>query len=728
MNQLLPVLALSLAALPGQAIAQSAADEAAVPPQQDGGDMDPMDAAMAEAMEEISDVMADDADMAMDSPGAAMAMEIVVTGTRLRPRFTAPGSGAILGGEDLAREIRPTLGETLARLPGISSTAFGPGVSRPVLRGFQGERTRLLVDGIQSLDVSNTSPDHAVAINPLVADRIEVLRGTNALLYASGTVGGVVNTQIGRLARRLPDDGFDAIVSGAYGSAADDYMFGGRADLAVGQLVLHVDGHYLEAGLLDVGGFVLGPQQRAEALASPDAGVRALAGLRGRLPNSSVRTWDLAGAASLITDNAKLSVSLAHAESLYGLPTRYSFDAANPVANTTIDLFQTRVDARGEFEIGSSWIDQLRFRLGVADYAHDELLDNGSVIATFLNQAFEARAEIAGATRGVWRPTTGIQVTFRDFRVVGDAPLLPPNETTQVATFSVHEFNLDPVRIEAGWRIERTEVSARTDPILLNAASDREFTSISGSAGASWKFAPGWLLAVNGQYSERAPVAEELYTQGTDPGTQGVLLGNDQLGQERSWGVEAVLRSFGSSWSVEGAVHYSRFPNYIFAAQTGAIVDALPVFQFTAAGADYFGFEVQGKVDLATLDAATFSVDALADYSQATLTDGGGPVPRIPPFRLLGAMGLRAPGLTARVEVEWTSRQDRVGAFETPTDDHLLVSASASWQPLGEDHGLTVMVQGNNLFDATARRHASFLKDFAPIAGRDIRISARWSF
>ena len=306
--------------------------------------------------------------------------------------------------------------------------------------------------------------------------------------------------------------------------------------------------------------------------------------------------------------------------------------------------------------------------------------------------------------------------------------MLPPNETTQFATFSVNEFNFNPLRIEAGWRIEKTDISGRADPILGNAAVTREFTSISASAGASLRFAPGWLVAINGFYSERAPVVEELFTQGTDPGTQGVLLGNATLAQERAWGVEGVMRGFGNGWSVEGAVHYSKFPNYIFAAQTGDIVDGLPVFQFTAARADYFGFEVQGKTDLVSFGDWTLGVDALADYSRATLLDGGGPVPRIPPFRLLGGMGVRQPAFNARVEVEWSSEQDRVGNFETPTDDHLLVSMNASWQPLGADHGLSLMLQANNLTDTTARRHASFLKDFAPIAGRDIRLSARWAF
>lgn len=719
---LVPAALLPMIAAP--ALAQDAAAEPAGDPpamaMPDGGAADP------EMMAEMPILPQGATDM--ESPGVEMAMEIVVTGHRLRPRFITPSSGAVLGGEDLVQQARATIGDTLAKLPGVSSTSFGPGASRPVLRGLQGERTRLLIDGIQSLDVSNTSPDHAVAINPLLADRIEILRGPSALLYASGAVGGVVNTAGGRIPRNAPADGFSALLASGYSSASDEFTGGGKANFAAGPLVFHLDGHYLNASTLDIGGFVLAEPVREAALASPDPAIQALAALRGRLPNSSAETWDVGGGATFIVGPAHFGVSVAYATSFYGLPTRFSLDPGAVVPNTLIDLNQTRVDLRGEVPVDNPWIERIRLRFGWADYAHDEVLDTGELVSTFLNQAFEARAEVVGVERGIWRATTGIQLYFRDFSVRSDAPLLPATDTTQIATFSHHEFDLAPLKLELGWRYETTDIESQPDPILGNPDIDRDFTSVSGTIAASYALARNWNLSANGFYSERAPVVEELFTQGVDPGTQGVLLGNPALGEETSWGVEAVVRGFGARWSIEASAYYTRFPDYIFASQTSDVVDGLPVFQFVADRDEYYGFEIQGKADVATLGAWTIGVDALADYIRATLLGGGGPVPRIPPLRILGGMTARSETLDGRIELEWTSEQDRVSEFETPTADFFILSASANWKPLGSDHGLTLGVQANNILDATARRHASFLKDFAPIAGADIRVNARWSF
>lgn len=721
---IMPLSALSTILVAVPATAQDTSEESALPSMMADGE-----AAPPEAMDFMGMLSQMDANapMDLDSPGAEMVTEIIVTGTRRRARITAPVSGAVLSGDNLARAARATLGETLAGLPGVSSTAFGPGVSRPVLRGLQGERTRLLVDGIQSLDVSNTSPDHAVAINPLVADRIEVLRGPAALLYGSGLVGGVVNTRVRRVPDRLPDPSFTGLVSGTYGSAADEVSLGAVLDGGAGRLAWHLDGHWLNTGDLDIGGPVLSGEQRALALASPDSAIRALADLSGRLPNSAAETWDIAGGVSFVTDNAHFGLAVSHSESLYGLPTRFSFDPAAPVPNTLIDLYQTRVDFRSEIGIDSDWFELLRVRFGWADYAHDEVLDTGELTSTFINEAFEARAELVGAERGVWRATTGVQFGFRDFSVAAESPLLPPTDTSQFALFSLHEFNLNPLRIDAALRFETTAIEARPDLVLGNAAVDRNFSGLSGSLGASYTAAPGLVIAGSGFFSTRAPVVEELFTQGTDPGTQGVLLGDPELGEETAWGFEGVVRGFGPRWSIEASAYYNRFPDYIFAAETGEVIDGLPVFQFRADEAEYYGFEVQGKLDLFDLGSATIGVDGLADYVRTRLSDGT-PVPRIPPLRVLGGVSARSSAFDARMEVEWARRMNRLSDFETPTDGYVSANASIDWRPFTDRPDLALGITAQNIFDDTIRRHASFLKDFAPVAGRDIRLRARLNF
>ena len=678
-------------------------------------------AAMAE-LPPTSAVMAD------DSAAMAVVVDVRRTGSRVRARFNTPVAGSILAGDALVTQTRATLGDTLAHLPGISSTSFGPSASRPVLRGFQGERTRLLTDGIGSLDVSNTSPDHAVAINPLVADRIAVLRGASALLYASGAVGGVVNVIGSRIASRLSDAPLTGLIAAGYGSAADEYTVGGGINIrAADHLVVHVDGHYLSAGNAGISGFVLSPAQRSAALASSDSGVRQLAALRGELPSSDARTFEAAGGVAYIGDAGTLGFSVNYFNSVYGLPTRFSLDPATPQPNSRIDLDQLRFDLKGSIQPGGRLIDEIRFRFGYADYRHDEFLDTGPVTATFLNRAFDARGEIAVVPLGPVRSTLGGQIQHRDFRVLGAAPLLPPTDTDQFAGFSLYEIDLAPLRLEAGFRFEHTEISAVADPVLGNPPIQRSFNTASASLGANYRFASFLSVGLNLQYSERAPVVEELFTQGADPGTQGVLLGNPQLGTERSWGVEVVVRGYAGPFTFEGSGYYYRFPNFIFAGENGDVAGGLPVFQFFERRARYFGFEAKGSAEIARIGSWKLGADLLADYTNPALL-GDGPVPRIPPLRLLGGLYGKGDAYDARIEVEWVNAQSRTGAFETPNRGYAMVNLVINARPLGADSRLSFHLVANNLNNADGRRAASFLKDFAPIAGRDIRLGARWKF
>ncbi|HVJ02930.1 MAG TPA: TonB-dependent receptor plug domain-containing protein, partial [Sphingomonas sp.] len=253
--------------------------------------------------------------------------EIVVTGTRARAAADLLGGTAVLTSEELTRERRSTIGETLASQPGVSATSFGPNASRPVLRGFTGDRARLLIDGIGSIDVSNTSADHAAIINPLTADRIEVLRGPSALLFSPSSIGGVVNVIDSRIPRKMAESPlhFDGIAG--YGSAADERTVSGSADVpAAGKIVLHADGSYTKTGDLRSGGHVLAPALRAQAAASADPAIRELADLEGEVPNTAARTWDVAGGAAIVDERGNLGFSVSHYDSLYGVPVRYSLD------------------------------------------------------------------------------------------------------------------------------------------------------------------------------------------------------------------------------------------------------------------------------------------------------------------------------------------------------------------------------------------------------------------
>jgi iron complex outermembrane receptor protein len=672
------------------------------------------------------------------------AQDIIVTAPFVRELDVLAGT-SVLTGTDLQRELRPQLGDTLTRLPGVSATSFTPGASRPVLRGFQGERIRVLTDGIGSIDVSNTSADHAVTIDPLTSERIEVLRGPAVLLFGGQAIGGAVNVIDRRIPRTVPENGahFDAI--GVYGSAADERSIAGAGDLALGTggLVLHLDGSFRKTDDLRVGGFVLSPELRAEQLEIAEeeaaeghldeaAEALELASRRGRLPNSATEQRTAGAGLALIRDGFSFGGSVSWFDSDYGVPSRpgaghhhgeseeggEEHSAETPV---TIGLEQVRVDLRGEFEIGSGFLDRIRLRFGAADYEHTEF--EGEEVGTiFKSDGLEGRLELVQRERNGWRGASGVQYFSRDLVAIGAEAFVPPNETRQFGLFTLQEFQLGPVGLEAAARYEHSDVSS--DDVGV----DRNFNAFSAAIGASVEVAPRTRVGLNLSRTERAPAAEELFSNGPHIATQSFEVGDPGLVKEKSWGAEAYVRVQGDGFSLAATAFANRFDDFIFQADTGEEEDELPVFQYFQRGARYYGFEAEASATLFEAGGFRFIADGVADYVRATVRAGGGPVPRIPPLRLLGGVEAQSDTLEGRLEVEWVDDQERVANFENRTDGHTLVNASISWRPWGRERETVLLLSANNMFDVDARRHASFTREFVPLAGRDIRVSARLSF
>jgi iron complex outermembrane receptor protein len=660
-------------------------------------------------------------------PHADHMQDIVITGFTRRREDVLSGTSVVTGAE-LTRELRTTIGETLARQPGVSATSFGPNASRPVLRGFQGERVRVLTDGIGSLDASNTSVDHAVAVNPLTAERIEVLRGPSALLFGSSAIGGVVNVIDARIPRRMPNEAVHLEALATYGSAANERSGNATADLPFGgKFVLHFDGNYTNTDDLEIGGFVLSPALRAEAAASGDPEVRALAQLRGRLPNTAAETSDFAVGAAYIGGGHNVGFSVNRYDSLYGIPVRFSLEPDAEAEAPRIDIKQTRADARAEFDLGSGFVKTARFRGGYSDYRHDELEESGEIGTTFLTKGAEGRLEFIQSVRSGWGGGFGLQYFRRHVEVDGEEKFLPENRTNQFGLFTVQNYVSGPLRAEVGARYERQRVSAEADADLGNPDLRRSFNAFSGSAGASYGLGGGLRVGLNGSHTQRAPSAEELFANGPHAGTQTFEQGDPDLSKEKSWGVEGTLNAEGEGYSLTASVFHSWFKDYIFERSTGVFEDELPVFQIEQADARYYGIELEGSVRVARLGAFAINLDGVADYVRARI-ESAGPAPRIPPLRLMGGLEAQSDRLQARLEVERLSAQKRLADFETRTPGYTMVNASLSFQPVRSLKNTSLTLSANNIFDVDARRHASFLKDVAPLAGRDLRATARVSF
>ncbi len=646
----------------------------------------------------------------------------------------------VLEAEEIQRNLSGQLGEVLAKLPGVSATSFSPGASRPVLRGFQGERVRVLVDGLSTSDVSNTSADHATTIDPLTAERIEVLRGPAVLLYGSQAIGGAVNVVDKRIPRRVPDEAFHVDALTAYDSVNDQINTGASIDIPLSSnFVLHVDGTYRHSDDLEIGGFQVAPELRSElfALAAEEESegeieeaeeLREAANQRGFLPNSGTETYTVNGGISFIQDGSVFGVSAGYYNTDYGVPERPGSEEhageeggeEGGAQGVSIGLEQYRFDFLGDIRLGDGFFERLKLRAGYSDYTHTEF--EGSEVGTvFESESLEGRIELVQSRTGALRGSIGLQYAYRDFEAIGEEAFVAPNITDTIALFALQEYGDGPFQIELAGRYENTSTEAQTLGVK------RDFDTFSGALGLAYEAVDLFRAGVNLSRVERAPAAEELFANGPHIATQQFEIGDPTLSKESAWGVEGFVRGEIGQAEFNLAIYKQWFDDYIVLGANGLEEDGLPVFVIGQQDADYFG--VEGEVVVPLFSSGGFDVitDLRASYIDAELGDGSS-VPRIPPLELLGALEFQSAAIDVRGEVQWFAEQDQVSAFETPTDDFTFVNFLISWRPLTNQENVTVQLAADNVFDVIGRRHASFTKDFVPLGGRNLRASVRLSF
>ena len=667
---------------------------------------------------------------------------IIVTAGGLE-RLDMLAGTSVLDGDELQRNLAGQIGEVLARTPGVSATSFSPGASRPVLRGFQGDRVRVLVDGIGAIDASNTSADHAVTIDPLTAERIEVLRGPAVLLYGSSAIGGAVNVIDKRIPQRVPGEAVHLDTLAGLDTAYDLREGGASLDAPLTDgWVVHFDGSYRTTDDVEIPGFVLAELLRQELLAdaaeeideghAEEAGeLLEAAGLRGRLPNSATETYSLGAGLAWIGSDAHLGASVGYYDTVYGVPLRpgaphHHEDGEEPAedaegeADVSIDLEQWRADFRGGVELGGGFFEELTTRWGYSDYTHTEF-EGDQVGTVFFVEGVEGRVELIQRERNGWRGSVGGQYFHRDFSAVGEEAFVPPNVTESFALFTLQEVEFEPFEIELGARYERTDLAAGTLGV------ERKFDGVSAALGLAYSPAPGVRLGLNGSRAARAPSAEELFASGPHIATQQFEIGDPALRQETALGLEGYARASMGGADFGVSVYRTWFDDFVYLEAMGTEIDELPVYRQRQQGAGYFGIEAEASFPLLRAPGFRFVGDVQGDYIRATLDDGT-PVPRIPPLSVLGAIEAQSEALDLRAEVQWLAAQNRTAPLETETDGFAHVNLSLAWKPLRGGNNVTVMLQANNVFDAEGRRHASFTKDYVPLAGRNVKLSVRTSF
>ncbi|TBW01198.1 TonB-dependent receptor [Azotobacter chroococcum] len=634
----------------------------------------------------------------------------------------------VLEGDELIRRREATLGETLEGLPGVRSASFGAGVGRPLIRGQQGARVKMLNDGVDTLDASSVSPDHAVTSEPLLAERIEVLKGPATLLYGGGAIGGVVNTIDKRVPTYVPENGYEGELELRANSVANEGsgVFGITA--GSGNFAVRVEGVKRQADDYEIHG---SPSKQEGSYNDTD-------------------TFSLG--ASFVGERGYLGVAYSEQDNRYGLLGHQHADCHLDGAAwhcgdehedegedeehageehegeehdehegegvPYVDLRQYRWDLRGELADPLPGFELARLRVAHSDYRHEEI-EGGKVDTRFDNDASDARLELTHQPLFGWRGVLGGQTLRRDFEATGEEAYVPPTITRNHALFLLEEYTAGAWRYELGLRHEWQDIEAEGRP-------DKSHRGTSFSAGAVWTFAPEYSLGFSLSRSQRLPSAEELYADGPHAATRTVELGDPGLDEETSHNAELTLRKFAGRTTFSLTLYRNQVDDYIYAADTGRdIGSSYREIEYRQENALFTGAE--GEVRFQASDAT--AVTLFGDRVRGKLLDGGGDLPRIP----AGRLGVRldhgfTPSLDGQLEFYRVNHQQRLADFETETSGYSMLGTSLTYHGALRHADYQIYLKGDNLLDQKIRDHSSFIKDDVVQPGRNLTLGMRMTF
>lgn len=637
--------------------------------------------------------------------GAPTLQQIVVTAAPFRAaegeQILTPAK--ILAGDELRDKLGSSLGETLSQELGVSASAFGAGASRPIIRGMEGARVKMLENGMAVSDVSGLSNDHAVATEGAVAQQIEILRGPAALLYGSGAIGGLVNVVNERIPTELAPQPAGQLET-RYGTVDRGRAAAGSVDAAFGQFAVHVDGN----------------ARRADDYRIPATRVAGdPASAAGRLPHSDTRA-DTAGlGGAYIGDWGHLGAAVSTLGNLYGIPSD---------AGSKIDQKQTRYDLDGLLKAPFGGFETLKFKLGYTDYRHAELDDANLPLVMFKNHALESRWELTHRPLAGWRGTFGMQTDntrFSALSAAGNPDTVPVTHSTSTAGFLVEEADAGPLRVSAGARLE----TVRREPV---SALARSFRLASYSLGALWPFTPGYAAGATASVAQRAPAAEELYSGGAHDATVTFDVGNPDFRKETSRNIELSVQKTGGPLRWKANLFENRVKDYVFGHITGVMLDedgnpggALRERLFEQADATIRGAEAELSYNQS---GPGWSGRLFGDTSRGSL-DNGGNLPLQPAARVGISAGYKLAGWRAGVSLLHAQAQERLAAFETgATPSYNQLGANLSYTQRYGNYDLTWFVLAKNLLNQDIRLSTSVLKDISPLPGRNVVFGVRARF
>lgn len=595
-----------------------------------------------------------------------------------------------------------SIADALAAVPGISSTGFAPGASRPIIRGQDAARVRVLENGSSSSDVSDVGPDHGIPIDPLSAQSIEVVRGAATLRYGSQAIGGVVNILNNRVPTTLPTKALTGEVSGAFDSVSNTGEGTAMMDGRTGNIAVHADGFYRDAGNYDT-----------------PLGTQANSFFRGHGENVGA-TYFFGG-----SNDSHLGAAIEQYDAKYGIPSD----------DTYIDMRQTKVMTRGAFALGQGLLRSLNIDASYADYTHDEDDPDGTVLTTFRNKEVDSRAELLlGPIGFVQNTALGVEVQHREFQAIGeDATYLFPTTTDTQAGYLFTDTPIgDALHLQVSGRVEHVRVEGTP---ASNDFTVRDFTPLSGSIGALYSLGKAVKLGLTFSSTGRAPLITELFARGGHDGPDTFETGDPNLKIERAKSLEGTVRIDSGPFRFEGSLYSSWFNNYIYGQLTGRTCDddgvcadndegELRELFYRQQGAWFRGAEAEAHYALYKTPTKSLELRALADYTRATLDDHSN-VPRIPPYRAGGGIHYASPAFDLGALFVHSGRQNEYGLLDTPTPGYNQLTAEAALRPFKSYPGIELALVGQNLTNDIQRNAAALNRDEVVMPGRNIRVVLR---
>lgn len=619
-----------------------------------------------------------------------------------------------------------TIGEALSGETGISSNQFGAGSSRPVIRGQDGPRIKILQNSSENIDVSTLSPDHAVTVDPALAKQVEVIRGPSTLLFGAGTVGGLVNVTDSKLPTAMPEKGYEGNVGLRYNTGSDEKLATAGVTLGLGdQVALRVEGLKREANDYIAPDYVHeGEKER-------------------RVDNTFAKGQTVNVGLSWIYDRGFTGISYSNRQDQYGLPGHsheyeschlhglslhcgehdhdedehddHDHDHAHE-AGPWIDLKSERYDVRTELDDPFAGFKKLRAQASYTDYQHDEI-EEDTIATHFKNKGYDGRLELVHNPLGAWEGVIGTQYGQQKLELTGEEAFLAPNTTKKWSVFALEHAQLNDVHVELAARVDQQKID-------IDDSSKKDFdgSAFSVSGAANWEFAPNYKLSLVTSHQERLPLAQELYADGGHFATNTYELGNDQLSKEKSNNVELGFHYDDNTFDYHVHVYHNWFDDYIYAQTLDRYKD-FRLVQYAQDKAKFYGAEAEAGYQISPI----YKLSVFGDYVRGKIDNDN--APRVP----AGRLGTK---LNADFDDHWSGsaeyyhvfQQDKIAAYETDSRSYNMLNLGVAYSGnYSNVSDYRVFLNANNLLDDQVYQHASFLSTI-PQVGRNFSVGVNFSF